>query len=263
MKSCRATGSSIATGSSSTSSRGRRASARVSATCACWPPDSFPVFRFGGMPSSASRASRVCLVEAPVQVAGQVDHVRDRQVLVQRRVLGDERDPVQRGRRPGRPAAEHRDRCPRTVPPGRPPGSAAWSCRRRSGRPAPSRARRGPPACTRAAPRSLRYRLPRPLASRRSCDVPPSTPHGRAVCPVTPGIRRGPSHGHHARRQVGCDEVAAGRRGERPGRARRLRTPRGGLCDARVMSGGASWTHAGASGRGSGRTGGRHRRRPS
>ena len=35
MKSCRAIGSSIATGSSSTSSRGRRASASVSASCAC------------------------------------------------------------------------------------------------------------------------------------------------------------------------------------------------------------------------------------
>ncbi len=43
----------------------------------------------------------VGLVEAPVQVAGQVQHVRGRQVLVQRRVLGDERDAVQRGRRPG------------------------------------------------------------------------------------------------------------------------------------------------------------------
>ena len=41
---------------------------------------------------------RVGLVEAPVQVAGQVQHVRGRQVLVQRRVLGDERDAVQRGR---------------------------------------------------------------------------------------------------------------------------------------------------------------------
>ena len=52
----RATGSSIATGSSNTSSRGRRASARVSASCACWPPDSFPAFRFSGMPSSPSRS---------------------------------------------------------------------------------------------------------------------------------------------------------------------------------------------------------------
>ena len=46
---------------------------------------------------------RVALVETPVLAAGQPDHVRDRQVLVQRRVLGHERDLVQRGRRP-RPA---------------------------------------------------------------------------------------------------------------------------------------------------------------
>ena len=45
------------TGSSSTSNFGRRASARVSASCACWPPDSFPALRFSGMPSSASRVS--------------------------------------------------------------------------------------------------------------------------------------------------------------------------------------------------------------
>ena len=57
MKSCRATGSSIATGSSSSSSRGRLASARVSASWACWPPDSLPAFRFSGMPSSPSRVS--------------------------------------------------------------------------------------------------------------------------------------------------------------------------------------------------------------
>ena len=52
---------------------------------------------------------RVGPVEAPVQAAGHVDHVRDRQVLVQRRVLRHERDPVQRGGRPGSAAAEHGD----------------------------------------------------------------------------------------------------------------------------------------------------------
>ena len=53
------------------------------------------------MPSSPSRCLRVALVEAAVEVAGQVQHVRGRQVLVQRRVLSDERDAVQRGRRTG------------------------------------------------------------------------------------------------------------------------------------------------------------------
>jgi hypothetical protein len=37
---------------------------------------------------------RVGLVEAPVQVGRQVQHVGGRQVLVQRRVLGDERDAI-------------------------------------------------------------------------------------------------------------------------------------------------------------------------
>ena len=47
------------------------------------------------------------LVPAPVQVAGDVQHVGDRQVLVQRRVLGHEGDPVQGVRRPGGRAAQH------------------------------------------------------------------------------------------------------------------------------------------------------------
>ena len=57
MKSCRAIGSSMATGSSSTRRRGRRASARVKASCACWPPESRPALRLSGIPSSFSRPS--------------------------------------------------------------------------------------------------------------------------------------------------------------------------------------------------------------
>jgi len=49
----------------------------------------------------------VALIPAPVHVAGQVQHVRGGQVLVQRRVLRDERGAVQRGRRSRQLAAQH------------------------------------------------------------------------------------------------------------------------------------------------------------
>ena len=56
MKSCRATGSSIATGSSSTSRLWPPGQRHGQRDLRRWPPDSFPAFRFSGMPSSASRA---------------------------------------------------------------------------------------------------------------------------------------------------------------------------------------------------------------
>ena len=51
----------------------------------------------------------VGLVEVTVQVPGQVQRVGDREPRVQRRVLGDEGDPVERGRRPRRHGAENGD----------------------------------------------------------------------------------------------------------------------------------------------------------
>ena len=56
MKSSRATGSRLATGSSRSSSGARLARAMVSATCACWPPDSDLTLRPSGMPSLATRS---------------------------------------------------------------------------------------------------------------------------------------------------------------------------------------------------------------
>ena len=56
MNSRRASGSSDATGSSRISSSGRFASASVSATCACCPPESLPTLRSSGIPSRARRA---------------------------------------------------------------------------------------------------------------------------------------------------------------------------------------------------------------
>ena len=55
----RASGSSEATGSSSRSSSGRFASASVSATWACCPPESFPTFLPDGRPSCSMRRSAI------------------------------------------------------------------------------------------------------------------------------------------------------------------------------------------------------------
>jgi hypothetical protein len=60
MKSCRARGSSMAIGSSSTRSCGRLASARVNANWACCPPDILAALRFKGMPNSPSRRVAYC-----------------------------------------------------------------------------------------------------------------------------------------------------------------------------------------------------------
>ena len=49
----------------------------------------------------------VDLIELPVQVAGQMQHVARPQVLVHRRVLRDVRDAVERATRPGLTAAEN------------------------------------------------------------------------------------------------------------------------------------------------------------
>ena len=57
MKSFRASGSRLARGSSRMRSSGRRASASVKATWACWPPDILPAFWRNGMPSSLRRRS--------------------------------------------------------------------------------------------------------------------------------------------------------------------------------------------------------------
>ena len=57
----------------------------------------------------AQAAAGVGGVEAQVEIAGQVQHVSDGQVPVQRHVLGDERDPVQSGDRSRRRATENPD----------------------------------------------------------------------------------------------------------------------------------------------------------
>ena len=91
----RASGSSEATGSSSSNSRGRLASASVSATCACWPPESWPIFCFAERPRRSTRRGSQPLVPARVELAAVPERLGDRQVPVQWMVLRDEANPRQ------------------------------------------------------------------------------------------------------------------------------------------------------------------------
>ena len=88
----RASGSSEATGSSSRSSSGRFASASVSATCACWPPESLPTFWRGDRPSCSirSRASSSSQLGLSFRPSRSVSG--DREAAVERVVLRDEAD---------------------------------------------------------------------------------------------------------------------------------------------------------------------------
>ena len=73
MKSSRAIGSRAAIGSSRTRSCGRRASASVNASWACWPPDIFPAFCAQRNTELVEATLGVALVEAAVQVARLVE----------------------------------------------------------------------------------------------------------------------------------------------------------------------------------------------
>ena len=86
----RARGSSEATGSSSSSSSGRFASASVSATCACWPPESLPTFCRSGSPSSLDARVRERVVPRRVELAAEGQRLCDREALVERMVLREE-----------------------------------------------------------------------------------------------------------------------------------------------------------------------------
>ena len=101
----RASGSRLATGSSRTSSSGRLATARVSASCARWPPESLPARCVGSRPSSSIRAVGQGGVPAGVEAGAQPEVVGHGQRGVGRGVLGDEADPrpAARGRAPGTP----------------------------------------------------------------------------------------------------------------------------------------------------------------
>ncbi len=74
----RASGSRLATGSSSTSRAGHLATAMVSASCARWPPDSLPALWCGSRPSWAIRVSAVSwsqlgFVRAPKRRWSRID----------------------------------------------------------------------------------------------------------------------------------------------------------------------------------------------
>ena len=92
-------------------------------------------------------------VEAAVHAAAYLQDIGDAQPRPQRRVLGDEPDAAQPLRRG---AASSLDTFPCWPEAGPPPCSSGWSCRSRSGRPAPPRSRLARPGCSHAGPRCLR-----------------------------------------------------------------------------------------------------------
>ena len=150
----RASGSSEATGSSSSSSSGRLASASVSATCACWPPESLPTFCVERQVQALDPLARERVVPARVELAPEPERLADREAAVQRVVLRDEADAREHARRPRRcgERPSTRDARRRSASAGRRRAGAASSCRRRWGRRARSPSPPGPRACSRAAP---------------------------------------------------------------------------------------------------------------
>ena len=115
----RASGSSAATGSSSTSSSGRLASASVSATCACWPPDSLPTFCRVGCRAREPLAREV-VVPAGLSLRPSLS-ISATEAPVERMVLRDEPDAGQHeprllARRPDRRRAPRRRSARRARP---------------------------------------------------------------------------------------------------------------------------------------------------
>ena len=136
---------------------GRFASASVSATCARWPPESWPTFFRSGRRRRSIRARGGGVVPARVELAAELERLGDGEAAVERMVLADEADAAAAPPRPRR-AASGRGRAlaGRWARRGRSRGGGGSSCRRRSGRRAPSPSRPGSRACSRAAPRATR-----------------------------------------------------------------------------------------------------------
>ena len=97
-KSRRASGSRLAIGSSSRNSSGLLASTRVSATWARSPPDRALIRARGRCPAARSAPGHD-RIEPAVHGAAYLQDIGDPQPRPQRRVLGDEPDPVQPPRR--------------------------------------------------------------------------------------------------------------------------------------------------------------------
>ena len=106
MKSWRASGSSMAMGSSRTRSRRPPRQRQGQRELGLLATGQLPGLRFNGMPSSPSRRSAYRWSKWRFRFRGHVQQVGGREVLVQRRVLGHERDAVERGQRPRPPTAE-------------------------------------------------------------------------------------------------------------------------------------------------------------
>ena len=134
----------------------------VSASWARWPPESLPARCAGSRPSRSIRSRGQGVVPARVEPGAEPQVVGDAQPGVRGGVLGDEADLGQlrrAGRRGGRRAPRS---CPSSASAGRRRGSAAWSCRRRWGRPARRPGRRGRRACSPTAPSGARTACPGP-----------------------------------------------------------------------------------------------------
>ena len=229
----RASGSRLATGSSSTSSSGRLPMASVSASCERWPPESSPA-RW-----SRSRPSR------SIRSVGQSPVPPGFSVRTEAQVVGDRQRPVQRARpgrrtRPGRAvgvgaraAAEHLERCPRS-------GSSSPTARCRSvDLPAPfgpDQADHGPSGtrrCSPAAPTAARSACPGPRRRSR-CHATPSSEAARKVLSNSAAMLSSSSPARRALRQptaqIRPQRLVRGERRvrQRPGDERAEPGPAGG-----------------------------------
>ena len=93
-----------------------------------------------GSPSSAIRARAASSSQRRVELAADAEHLGDREAAVERVLLGEEADARQRAPASRRADRDRgRGRSPRSAASARRRGGAASSCRRRSGRRAPSR----------------------------------------------------------------------------------------------------------------------------
>ena len=236
----RASGSSEATGSSSSSSCGRFASASVSATWACWPPDSVPTRWPSERPSSSMRRGGERVVPVRIQLSSQPERLGDPEPARQRVVLRDEADVRQHRPRLGaRIVAEHGDgACGRLEQSDRElqerglAGAVRADERRH-------RSRAGSPGRSRAAPRSSRTasRAPWCEALLRSCDARDRR-RSNQVREAAPSCspRRGPPPAH-ARPSAAARSGDPSRRrpraarGRSPRRCRRRADPRQRLRD--------------------------------
>ena len=199
----------LASGSSSSTTSGRIARQRASATRWRWPPDN-SCGRRSAMPSSPTLASASLTqphalgLGDPAHAQRKRDVLGDGHVRPQRIGLEHHADaPLLRRQRPagdGRRPRRRASRCRRPGSRSPPPAAAAWSCRSRTGR-----------AARRTRRRRSRGSRSRPRGSRRTASTPPRT-------------SRPPRH--HSFRQIARQEARQHAPAPASRRSRWLRPPR-------------------------------------